>query len=210
MNTRRPRQAGRRWPGAPAIAAVLLLAGIVTWVATDGGAWRPWTPGPSADVAGTADGSADVLEPSPESAGRAATVPGVGPTDAGPRDLAADEARGGHTLARHVGLSDADLVARLGREAGISAASSFADRATAERVVAAALAENAARIDAWHRGEARRANLVVRHRGSPDVVIGRVLRRGARTARPGHGARVVLRWDEGRGDFYVLTAYPDD
>jgi hypothetical protein len=208
MNTRRPRQAGPRWPGAPAIAAVLLLAGIVVWVATGGGSWRPWAPGPPAGV--TEGGSADVREASAESAGRAATVRGVGRTGEVPRDLAADEARGGHTLARHVGLSDADLVARLGREAGISAASTFTDRATAERVVAAALAENAARIDAWQRGDARRANLVVRLRGSPDIVIGRVLRRGARTARPGHDARVVLRWDEGRGDFYVLTAYPDD
>lgn len=208
MNVRRPRQAGSRWPGAPAIAAVLLLAGIVTWVATGGGSWRPWASAP-AGITSTGERPADVREPSADSAGRAA-VPGVARTSEAPRDLAADEARGGHTLARHVGLSDADLVARLGREAGISAASTFADRATAERVVAAALEENAARIDAWQRGDARRANLVVRLRGSPDVVIGRVLRRGARTARPSHGARVVLRWDDRRRGFYVLTAYPDD
>jgi hypothetical protein len=38
------------------------------------------------------------------------------------RDLSADESRGGHTLARHVGMTDAALRARLAREPGISAA----------------------------------------------------------------------------------------
>jgi len=186
MSARRPRQAGSRWPAA-AIAAVLLLAALVAWAVTGGGAWRFPAPGAPSAPAGVVEGRA-----------------------AASRDLAADEARGGHTLARHVGLSDADLVARLGREPGISAASTFADRDTAERVVAAALAANAARIDAWQRGDARQANLVVRHRGSPGVAVGRLVRRGARQAEAAYGARVVLRWDERRGDFYVLTAYPDD
>jgi hypothetical protein len=39
------------------------------------------------------------------------------------RDLRADEALGGHTLARHVGKTDAELAARLKREPQISAAS---------------------------------------------------------------------------------------
>jgi len=56
-------------------------------------------------------------------------------------DLERDEKRGGHTLARHVGRSDADLGERLRRERQISAASTYTDRATAERVVALALAQ---------------------------------------------------------------------
>src|SRR5688572_22239367 len=54
---------------------------------------------------------------------------------AGRRDLTADESRGGHTLARHVGRSDEQLRERLQRERGISAASTYTDRDTAERIV---------------------------------------------------------------------------
>jgi hypothetical protein len=66
-----------------------------------------------------------------------------------PYDLGRDEARGGHTLARHVGRTDAELQERLRREPNISAASTYRDRIAAERVVARALAENHARVDQW-------------------------------------------------------------
>ena len=39
------------------------------------------------------------------------------------RDLSLDESMGGHTLARHVGKSDAELADRLSRERQVSAAS---------------------------------------------------------------------------------------
>lgn len=45
-------------------------------------------------------------------------------------DLERDERRGGHTLSRHVGRSDADLRERLSRERQISAASTYTDRVT--------------------------------------------------------------------------------
>lgn len=124
------------------------------------------------------------------------------------RDLAWDEAQGGHTLARHVGLSDADLRARLAAE-GISAASTFVDRETAERVVGRALETSRTRIQRWSRRNGRRANLVVHFRGDPSEPIGRSLRRGMRRARTCWAARIVLRWDERLGRFFVLTAYPE-
>ena len=42
-------------------------------------------------------------------------------------DLEADEALGGHTMARHVGRTDAQLAERLQRERDISAASTYTD-----------------------------------------------------------------------------------
>ncbi len=65
------------------------------------------------------------------------------------RDLLRDEKRGGHTLARHVGLSDAELRERLRRDQRISAASTYTDRATAEEAVAAAIKAGRKRIDQW-------------------------------------------------------------
>jgi hypothetical protein len=121
------------------------------------------------------------------------------------RDLSADEAAGGHTLARHVGRSDAELAERLARESSLAAASSFEDRATAERAVGAVLAAERERIDAWL-NRRRDETLAISWSGGGDPV-GRLLERGAASAQPVKGARVVLR-RRGAG-YFVLTAYPE-
>ena len=129
------------------------------------------------------------------------------PGDAWAVDLRRDEQRGGHTLARHVGRTDAQLRARLQRES-IAAASSYDDIETAERVVSVALAENARRVQRWIDQRSPKANLAVRYRARDDVPTGRRLRRGADAPEPVTGAVVVLRW---RGDdWYVLTSYPEN
>jgi hypothetical protein len=123
------------------------------------------------------------------------------------RDLQLDEARGGHTIARHVGLSDADLRARLTRES-ISAASTYPDLPTAERVVGQALATHATRVNGWRAQQGSRPNLVISHAVTPREPIGRVLRRGRAEPVDAYAAVVVLRW---RGDdFLVLTSYPEE
>ena len=124
-------------------------------------------------------------------------------------DLGRDEARGGHTLARHVGRSDAELKDRLRREPNISAASTYLDRATAERTVARTLARNRPQVDRWLARQGSRPNLVLDYRGSPgDEAIGRSLPRRNPQAVPCSDAVVVLRWDGQRG-FVVLTSYPE-
>ncbi len=121
-------------------------------------------------------------------------------------DLQRDERRGGHTIARHVARTDAQLKARLEREA-ISAASTYADLETAERVVALALAANERRVQQWVDRRGRRANLAIRYRARDGLPTGRLMRRGAGASREVTGAVVVLRW---HGDgFYVLTSYPE-
>jgi len=136
--------------------------------------------------------------------------PARGPTAAlARRDLSQDEARGGHTLARHVARSDEELRARLAREPGIAAASSYTDRRTAEHVVGATLAQAQARIDTWSRRSGRRPNLALDYTGQPSAPIGKSIRRGDRNPRQCADAVVVLRWDEHRGDYYVLTSYPE-
>jgi len=123
-------------------------------------------------------------------------------------NLERDETRGGHTLARHVGRSDADLRDRLNRERGISAASTYTDRLTAEHVVAAALAQNRRRVDQWLARHGPRPNLALDYRGTAGEVIGRSLTRRGRQAVACTDAVVVLRSD-GRNGFYVLTSYPE-
>ncbi|BCS35398.1 lipoprotein [Luteitalea sp. TBR-22] len=132
---------------------------------------------------------------------------GVQPEAAWTVDLERDEQRGGHTLARHVGRTDAQLKARLARES-ISAASTYFDRETAERIIARALADNEARVRRWIDKRGARSNLAIRYRARDGLPTGRVLRRGAEASEATEGAVVVLRW---RGeDWYVLTSYPED
>lgn len=65
------------------------------------------------------------------------------------RDLSLDEAFGGHTLRRHVGRTDEQLRERLKSESNISAASTYTDRSTAERVVGTVMQQEQVRIQRW-------------------------------------------------------------
>jgi hypothetical protein len=122
-------------------------------------------------------------------------------------DLSADEAMGGHTLARHVGKTDDDLRRRLRREPDISSASTYTDRETAEDVVGAALSSAGRPFDAWRSRTGGRPNFVLHFEARR--VIGRSIRRGRLEAMPCEDALVVLRWDDRHRQFYVLTSYPE-
>jgi len=130
------------------------------------------------------------------------------PASAAAADLAAAERLGGHTLARHVGRTDDDLRERLRREPNIAAASTYPDRQTAERVVAATLERFSRRIDAWSARDGSRTNLALDYRGQAGIAVGRSLRRGDTRVRSCPDAVVVLRWHPG-GGYYVLTSYPE-
>jgi hypothetical protein len=121
-------------------------------------------------------------------------------------DLEKDEARGGHTLARHVAKSDAELRERLARERQIGAASTYLTREMAERTIARTLRAQAGRVRDWSARTGRRPNLALDYRGPAGEVIGRSIRRG-REPVPCTDAIVVLRWDD--GSYYVLTSYPE-
>lgn len=131
----------------------------------------------------------------------------IEPPRAEPRyDLARDENRGGHTLSKHVGRTDAELRERLARERNISAASTWIDRDTAERTIAAALSAERERIDNWRKRGTPRTNLALRY--DAGHLIGRSLHRGDSRSIDCTKAVIVLR-AEGPEEFYVLTAYPE-
>lgn len=124
-------------------------------------------------------------------------------------DLRADEHLGGHTIARHVGKSDAELRARLSRERRIAAASTYTDLETAERTVFLALRASQARVARWAARTGRRPNLALDYEGASGRVVGRSLRRGHPEPEPCEDAVVVLRWDERSDRYFVLTSYPE-
>lgn len=120
-------------------------------------------------------------------------------------NLERDEARGGHTLERHVGRTDDELRERLRRE-HISAASTWTDRETAEVTVAEGLRAERGRIERWMQRGYPRANLALHYDASRP--IGRSLKRGEDQTVECTSAVIVLRAD-GPNSFYVLTTYPE-
>jgi hypothetical protein len=129
------------------------------------------------------------------------------PADASRYDLARDEARGGHTLERHVGRSDQELRERLDRERSISAASTWTNREVAEETVAQALRAERDKIDRWEERGYRRPNLALHFEAGR--VIGRSMRHRDESSSPTTEAVIVLKAD-GSDGFYVLTSYPED
>jgi Bacterial CdiA-CT RNAse A domain len=122
------------------------------------------------------------------------------------RDLGQDEAAGGHILRKHVGQTDEELRERLERERRITGASTYTDRATAERAVGAAIAESQDRIQRWLNRSGGHPNLVLDY-DSP-TPIGRTMNRGDSEARPCSHVLVILKYS-GPNDYYVLTSYPE-
>ena len=121
------------------------------------------------------------------------------------RDLARDDARGGHTLDRHIAKTDAQLRERLAEEP-ISADSTYTDRDTAEMAVAAAIRENSSRINSWLHRPGGHSNLVLDYDSSSP--LGRSMRRDETQSFPCSHAVVILKWLS-PADYFVLTSYPD-
>ena len=119
-------------------------------------------------------------------------------------DLAAIEGRCGHTLRRHVGLTDAALVDRALRTH--HDVSCFNDTTTAQQTVDRAFAENQGRIGDWV-GAHRRANLDLHVHF--DRAIGRVFRYDTAVFQAARDADVILeRNPTMEQGFTVITAYP--
>jgi toxin YxiD len=122
------------------------------------------------------------------------------------RDLSRDEAAGGHILRKHVGQNEEQLRERLERERGITGASTYTDRSTAEHVVGSAIAESQGQIQRWLNQPGRHSNLVLDYESA--VPIGRTMNRGERQSRVCEHAVVVLKY-AGPNHYYVLTSYPE-
>ena len=129
-----------------------------------------------------------------------------GPT----RDLSHDEAAGGHILRKHVGQTDEQLRKRLEQERHITGASTYTDRAAAERAVGAAIAQSQGRIQSWLNRSGGHPNLVLDY--DSEDPIGRTMNRGENQSHPCTHALVILKYDlkyAGPNEYYVLTSYPE-
>ncbi|MFB7121725.1 WXG100 family type VII secretion target [Bacillus tropicus] len=119
--------------------------------------------------------------------------------------LAAHEAKGGHLLERHVGKTDEELLQRIQSDTRIAGASTFTDRASAEKIAATVLnnPRNQVRIQSWLNSP-RDNNLILRYQGTE--IIGRGVIRGSTTVEDMSNAKIVLKKD--RNGSFILTGYP--
>jgi CDI toxin RNase A-like protein len=142
---------------------------------------------------------------------------GIGASKAGPPrtrivpggGLKAHEGVGrGHTLARHVGLTDDMLRARLTGSAGtkpVNRASTFFDRATAEDAVSGALTANATRVQLFLGSNKARTEIVQEF----DRAIGRSIGKGESAVSEVSKVKVILVKDSSKLGYHVRTAFPE-
>lgn len=117
-----------------------------------------------------------------------------------PGGLGANDALGGHVLT-HVGATDADLAAR-----GLPRASTFTDRATAERALAEVQSSNASEIRTWLSDPSRERRPTFA--GTFDDPVGRVLYRGRSEPVDGATAVAVLHAEPSSPlGYYILTGF---
>ncbi|MGQ4649110.1 RNase A-like domain-containing protein [Lyngbya aestuarii] len=122
--------------------------------------------------------------------------------------LQQQEQAGGHTIERHVGKSDQELVERLKKEPKIGAASTYPNLTTASTHLEAALTANAPKLNQWASSAAVGQKQVVDY--NAHQVIGRVARRppSLNNVKNAQQLRAVLT-ATGGGKCLLLTSYPN-
>ncbi|WP_350305693.1 RNase A-like domain-containing protein [Photorhabdus viridis] len=112
---------------------------------------------------------------------------------------------GGHTLAKHVGLSEQELRARL---LTISRASTFYNQDVAEQVISKALKANSIHLENWAK-YALPEGITAPIEYVSSTSIGFGITRGSRYIDKLYKVKVILKYSEYNGQpYYILTAFP--
>ena len=121
--------------------------------------------------------------------------------------LAAEEAAGGHTIARHVALTESQLRARLAAQPAIGSASTFRNLADAERCIAEALRANRSIIREWAKTATAGQSKAISH--SAGRIVGQgVVRSTGRLENMTNVVVVVRKIQDQNRVYFILTAYP--
>jgi hypothetical protein len=121
--------------------------------------------------------------------------------------LAAEEAAGGHTIARHVGRTEVQLRLRLAAESRLSVASSFRTLADAEKYIAEALRAQQAEIKAWAKIATAGQTKAIAYDAGRAVGFG-VVRATNSVEQMTRLAIVIRKVQQGDRIYFILTAYP--
>ncbi|GAA5108968.1 hypothetical protein GCM10023339_08540 [Alloalcanivorax gelatiniphagus] len=111
----------------------------------------------------------------------------------------------GHTIERHVGKSEQDMLERLQRRPDLRRTSTFEDEAAAEKFIASVLKRRSADVESWLEGPGKRLTLIEEMGERTGTTIARDGSAHSPTA-----IRVVLEADgNAPSGWRILTAFPD-
>jgi hypothetical protein len=114
---------------------------------------------------------------------------------------------GGHTIARHVGRTDAELAERLAKSR-LKTVSTFTTLREAEMAVSQVARANRTAIQIWARA-AKVGDTEAFASAFGGNGVGRVMLRDASTTVPGRSVKIVLKKEAVNGKlYYILTAFP--
>ncbi|MEQ5434585.1 RNase A-like domain-containing protein, partial [Providencia huaxiensis] len=112
---------------------------------------------------------------------------------------------GGHAISRHVGKTDAQLLARFESEPNVLASSTFTNMKTADWAIGNGIGANQDKISAFMAGNGTR--IILTHETSAD--IGRVIRKGQTQSTGSNKIVIVIDKDPLMPNGYkIQTAYP--
>ncbi len=133
-------------------------------------------------------------------------------------DLKKHEAMGGHTISRHVGKSDQDLINRLKKNKKISAASTFKTIGDAEKAIEKTIEKNYKKFKEWLKTARKGERLVLKGSGKGKGISRKDFKKAMKSENPEKAlsdaikkrskCKVIIKAD-GKGGFFVLTAYPE-
>ena len=131
-------------------------------------------------------------------------VPGGGLAAHEAKTVGGNLIKGGHTITKHIGKTEADLASRLATQTHLNFASSFTDRMIAEETLSDVLKINQATISSFVSGSGgQKMNLPVY---TPTRQVGIVLARGATNAVPVQTVTVAIQKNPSRPlGYYILT-----
>ena len=119
--------------------------------------------------------------------------------------LIAHENWGGHTIAKHVGKSDADLATRLASDFDLKYASAFPDVDTASLSIADTIVNNMNVISNWLDGSDSKVEISFTSNNS----VGSVMQRGMNNSVSTNTTTVILTRDPlSKSGYTILTSYP--
>lgn len=123
-------------------------------------------------------------------------------------EAAAGSRVGGHTIAKHVGKTEAELRARMVAEPRRQLVATFDSLPVAERMIHRCLRANKAAIEEWARsaGPRETRNFFF----TAGEAVGSVLVRATNQLQRSGKVRIVLKLEDYNGKlYYILTAFPD-
>ncbi|MEQ4710655.1 RNase A-like domain-containing protein, partial [Providencia huaxiensis] len=171
------------------------------WTADKNGAFSPKDDGTVANVGkGNSEFDGKTIYDAKGNTSKNTTV-----KDETTKTLIYHENFGGHAISRHVGKTDAQLLARFESEPNVLASSTFTNMKTADWAIGNGIGANQDKISAFMAGNGTR--IILTHETSTD--IGRVIRKGQTQSTGSNKIVIVIDKDPLMPNGYkIQTAYP--